>query len=311
MKDKEFLVAILMGTYNGEKFLEEQLDSLEAQEYSNWILYVSDDGSTDGTLDILKRYQKKWGDNKLKIMNGPKAGFCRNFLSLTKNEDIKADYFAWSDQDDIWLPEKLSHALELLAPFGQKTPVLYCTRTTLVNENDIVFGESPLMAVQPPSFSNALVQSLAGANTMVFNIPSRELIGLGYPFNPISHDWWAYQIICGTGGQVIYDFKSTLHYRQHGQNIIGSNSGIFALLQRIKKAFHGRYTEMNNQNLKGLSQLSDKLTNKNYHILNMFSKVRTELSLFQRIKIIKIYNFYRRSIFQQISMFVGFILKKI
>ena len=108
-------VAILLGTYNGEKFLEAQLDSLEAQSVTNWTLYVSDDGSTDATLDIIHRYQSKWGTDKIRYRLGPQKGFAQNFLSLACDTSIKADYYAFCDQDDVWLPEKLSIALEHIA----------------------------------------------------------------------------------------------------------------------------------------------------------------------------------------------------
>lgn len=91
------LVAILMGTMNGARFLSEQLDSLELQTHKNWILIASDDGSTDDTLIILKAYQAKWPDGKLMIKEGPKSGFCANFQSIACDPGIKADYYAFCD----------------------------------------------------------------------------------------------------------------------------------------------------------------------------------------------------------------------
>ena len=102
-----YSVAILLGTYNGERFLEAQLDSLESQTARHWKLYVSDDGSTDATLDIIQRYQSKWSADKIQYQLGPQKGFAQNFLSLACDPDIKADYFAFCDQDDVWLPEKI------------------------------------------------------------------------------------------------------------------------------------------------------------------------------------------------------------
>ena len=105
MNSSQPSVAILMATFNGEKFLAEQLDSLQIQTISNWRLYVSDDGSSDGTMDIIKRYQVLWGADKLQYRPGPQKGFAQNFLSLACDPDIKADYYAFCDQDDVWLPE--------------------------------------------------------------------------------------------------------------------------------------------------------------------------------------------------------------
>ena len=113
-------IAVLMGTYNGAEFLPEQLASLAAQTHTNWRLWVSDDGSSDATPGILRRYQEAWGENKLSILAGPRRGFQANFLELTAQPEISADYYAWADQDDVWLPEKLARALECLQPFGSE-----------------------------------------------------------------------------------------------------------------------------------------------------------------------------------------------
>ena len=124
-------VAVLMATYNGAEFLSEQLDSLAVQTHGNWRLWVSDDGSADATIDILRRYQKVWREDRLILLSGPGRGFQANFLELTARPDISADYYAWSDQDDVWLPEKLARALERLEHLGPDRPALYCGRTIL------------------------------------------------------------------------------------------------------------------------------------------------------------------------------------
>lgn len=105
------LVAILLCTYNGARFLAEQLESLEYQTHQNWVVIASDDGSTDLTLEILQQYQAKWPSGKLTIRGGPQKGFSQNFLSLACDPEIKANYYAFCDQDDVWLPEKLEIAV--------------------------------------------------------------------------------------------------------------------------------------------------------------------------------------------------------
>lgn len=187
--NREALVAILMGTKNGGRFLAEQLDSLEAQTHNNWVLIASDDGSTDDTIKILRDCQAKWPVGRLIIKDGPKRGFCINFLSLACDPDIEADYYAFCDQDDVWLPNKLSVAIkhiranELDAP-NNSIPFLYCSRTIHVAENLRRNGRSPLF-VFPPSFRNALVQSLAGGNTMVFNHQAKVLLEKGGSLYPL------------------------------------------------------------------------------------------------------------------------------
>jgi glycosyltransferase involved in cell wall biosynthesis len=300
-----------MGTFNGEKFLEEQLESLESQTYKNWTLFASDDGSTDQTIVILEKYRQKWGAKKLSISKGPQKGFCQNFLSLTDNLEIETDYYAWADQDDIWVPEKLDQALYFITPYEQNIAALYCGRTILINEMNLCFGLAPRRVIPPPSFSNGLVQSLAGANTMLFNRPARELIRKGLELAPVSHDWWAYQIISGTGGKVIYDPQSTLLYRQHGNNIIGSNRSNFALISRIRKAWNKSFREMNNANINALSQLENELNKNSLNILNYFKNIRHKITLSQYYNIIKNKYLYRRSLFQQFSLYIGILFNKI
>ena len=99
-------VAILMGTYQGALFLPEQLDSIRRQTYSNWSLWVSDDGSTDETLDLVRSFGESV-PSPVHILNGPRRGFIRNFLTLVCNPNINAAYFAFSDQDDVWHSDKL------------------------------------------------------------------------------------------------------------------------------------------------------------------------------------------------------------
>jgi glycosyltransferase involved in cell wall biosynthesis len=98
-------VAILLATYNGGKYLASQLESLELQVHQNWFVIASDDGSSDNTLKILEEYQDRWPEGKLTIRIGPQQGYCMNFLSMTCDNSISADFYAFCDQDDVWLPK--------------------------------------------------------------------------------------------------------------------------------------------------------------------------------------------------------------
>ncbi len=168
-------VAVLMGTFNGERFLAEQLDSLAAQTHPDWELWASDDGSKDNTLAILEAYRAKWGGERLTVLRGPARGLATNFLSLACKSGIQADYYAYSDQDDIWEPDKLSRAVSWLERMPPSEPALYCSRTMLVDAAGKEMGLSELHA-RPPCFANALVQNIAGGNTMVFNNAARNLL---------------------------------------------------------------------------------------------------------------------------------------
>ncbi len=123
-------VAILMGTFNGEKFLREQLDSIATQTHQNWVVVASDDGSCDATLEILRDYQKRWGPERIEIRNGPQKGFAQNFLSMACDPRIKADFYAFCDQDDVWLPEKLAVAIDHIETNANLNhPYVFCGRS--------------------------------------------------------------------------------------------------------------------------------------------------------------------------------------
>ncbi len=150
-------VAILMCTKNGAAFLDEQLKSIADQMHTNWTLVVSDDGSTDTTIDILRHFADSHVQ-KTVVRSGPGKGVCANFLSLATDPTIAADYFAFSDQDDVWYEDKLDRALAWLATVPDSVPALYCGRTELVSNDGRSCGFSPLFA-RPIAFRNALIQS--------------------------------------------------------------------------------------------------------------------------------------------------------
>ncbi len=272
-------VAIFLCTYQGQKFLEDQLRSFEVQTHQNWEVWASDDGSKDKTLSILEAFQNRWGKSKLSIHSGPAKGFVANFLSLTCRADVDADFFSYSDQDDIWEANKLERAVTWLKSIPETVPALYCARTKLVDINNTEIGLSPLFA-KPPSFQNALMQSIAGGNTMVFNKAARDLlVEAGEDISVISHDWWAYIVITGCGGRVFYDSVPTLRYRQHGNNLIGMNSSLGAKLKRIKMLFAGEFRKFNDENISAILKLQKYFPDQNSTVLNCLIWARKKLLL--------------------------------
>lgn len=274
-------VAILLGTFRGQQYLAEQLSSFAAQSYSNWEVWASDDGSTDDTLAILERFKGEWPAGRLSIQAGPGKGFVANFLALTCNPNIQADYYAYSDQDDVWESDKLGRALQWLETVPANIPALYCARTRLVDSENQEIGFSPLFG--NPRFANALVQSIAGGNTMVFNNAARALLRqAGTELPVIFHDWWTYLAVTGCGGKVFFDPVPTLRYRQHGTNVIGVNLSWRARLQRMRKLWQGQHRKWNADNIAALRKLEHRLTPENREILNQFSLAR-ERSLIPRL----------------------------
>jgi len=303
-------VAILMCSYNGESFLAEQLESFQQQSHRDWTVYVSDDGSQDRTLDILQATTTQWEAGRLQVFDGPGRGFVANFLSLTCRADIHADYYAWADQDDIWKHEKLEKAIAWLKSIPENVPALYCGRTELISETGLPFGFSPKFALAP-HFSNALVQNIGGGNTMVFNHATRALLQeAGDKLNVPSHDWWAYQLISGVGGAVHYDPVPTVLYRQHDENVVGTNSNWWARIKRLRMAFGGLFYEWNTLNIKALGTMRHRLTQEHLVKLDQFKAAR-EQPLFSRILGFKRAGLYRQTVFGNLGLILATLLKKI
>ena len=303
-------VAILMCTYNGEAFLEKQLDSIQNQDYKNWTLYVNDDGSKDNTLNILKSYQKKWGKQKLIIRRGPQKGFCQNFLQIISDPKIKAHFYFLSDQDDVWMPHKISHALKFLTKLDPLKPKLYCARTTYISSDaKKILGYSDLF-LKRPSFENALIQSLAGGNTMAFNNRLKR-IAQKYPkADVVSHDWWLYILNEVSGGKTFYDTESTILYRQHSGSLIGANTGLIAKLRRLRMLINGTYRHYNTRHLEVFAKLNLKGLSRNIKLIDQFH-IRRDKPLKVRWQMIHQLGLYRQTWDGHLALYLGAILHKL
>ena len=307
-------LTILMATYNGERFLQDQLDSFSRQSFVDWDLWVSDDGSSDSTKIILNNYALEHKEQHLVcIIDGPRQDFVQNFLNLTCSCKSESEFFAFSDQDDIWENDKLQRAINWLETVSPDTPALYCSRTEIVDEDARPTTPptySQLMKVAP-SFSNALVQSIAGGNTMVFNKAAKQLIEFfGGSIDVPSHDWWVYLLITGVGGKVYYDPVSTLLYRQHRKNVVGSNKSLGAKFVRLKKFLDGSYKSYNEKNVYYLCKCSHLLTNENQERLAFFCKARNSSTL-QRLKKLKKSRARRNGFLFNVALWIGVVIGKI
>jgi glycosyltransferase involved in cell wall biosynthesis len=303
-------VAILMCTYNGQDFLEQQLQSIAAQSHSQWKVVVSDDGSDDDTLPIIQRYQASWGRDKVSVRSGPKRGFAANFLSLVCRADIEADYFAYSDQDDVWEPAKLDTALNWLKSVPSSVPALYCSRTRLVDAQNKGIGLSQLFS-KPPCFANALMQNIAGGNTMVFNAAARALLlEAGQDVQVVAHDWWTYLVITGCNGRVLYDPNPTVLYRQHETNLVGVNGSLKARLMSVRLLLAGKLIDWNDRNIDALLNLQHRLTPENREIAELFTSARQRL-LLPRLVGLKRSGIYRQTWLGNLGLLIVAIFRKI
>jgi len=302
-------VAILMATKDGAAFLSEQLQSIAQQTHANWSLIVSDDGSTDATADIVARFAREH-PQRVRLVNGPRQGVCANFMSLATNPTIEADYFAFSDQDDIWHPDKLRRALDWLSTIPDDVPGMYCGRTELMSADGRCYGLSPLFK-RAPSFQNALVQSLGGGNTMVFNRATKKLLERVGPLAVVLHDWWVYQLVSAAGGMIRYDPQPMLKYRQHERSLIGSNLGPRARFARIRMMLGGRFRLWNTTNIAALRRIPTELVKpQNGEVISLFGKATTA-PLPARLAYLRRSGVYRQSLIDNLGMFAAAIIKRI
>jgi len=273
-------IAVLLGTFNGARFLEEQLESLAAQDAARVDIYASDDGSTDGTLAIIERWRAKWAKGKFEISVGPGKGFSENFrgLAIAAGERADADFVAFCDQDDIWDTDKLAAAVAALSEAADR-PAVYFSRTRLIDARGRPYGVSPLFRRQP-GFRNAVVQSIGGGNTMVLSARGIALFAESARRTPfVAHDWWGYIIVSGAGGYVWYDPEPHIAYRQHDANSVGSNVGMRARLKRLRRQFGGAFAGWNTTNTAALGKCLDLLSAEARAILAEFTAMRRTRSL--------------------------------
>jgi glycosyltransferase involved in cell wall biosynthesis len=271
-------IAILLCTYNGARFLPQQLASFEAQDLTNWRLYVSDDGSTDGTQALLEDFRNKHGAEKVQLREGPRRGFVANFLSLICAPSVDGAFYALSDQDDVWHPNKLARAQAFLAVGPADVPALYGSRARLIGEDGAEIGLSPLFHT-PLTFRHALVQNFAMGHTMMFNrAAQRVLARIGADVKPAVHDWWIYLAITALGGTVLYDPEPTVDYRIHGRNLIGTNPDRLRRAKMLLQRFKG----WNDANVAALARIEGAMPEENRKVFELFRNSR-KLSLVPRV----------------------------
>jgi len=290
------IVDILMGTYNGAEFLNAQLESLCDQSYQSWKLTVSDDGSVDGTKDIVTKFANRV-DQTVTLKQGPLQGFSKNFITLVRDLPDECEAVMFADQDDIWLPEKISKAVAALETTSSNRPLLYGSASLIWNAATDRKKMSQRQR-REPGFLNALVENFATGNTMLLNAAAvRELRDASRVIsNVYAHDWWAYALITGVGGQVIYDSTSTLLYRQHQGNEIGAGETFLKRQLRNLSVADGRYRKKVGQTVNALTLVQSKLTEENRQLLQKFSRARDARTPVDRLLRMMRTGVYRQSL---------------
>jgi hypothetical protein len=215
-------VAILLSTYNGESFLLAQLRSYLSQTHDDWTLHWRDDGSTDASARMVRRFAAEVGNGRCIFPD--EAGHRQatsSFLKLLRAaRRSNAAYFAFSDQDDVWLPEKLARGVAALDRVSGAEPALYCAGR-IVADAELRRQYVPDGLHRPPGFPAALTQNIAPGCTMMLNRAATDLVLGSQPPNATWHDWWCYIMVAAAGGHVLIDHTATVLHRQHGNNLVG------------------------------------------------------------------------------------------
>lgn len=231
-------IAVIVSTFNGEKYLDEQMQSILAQHFSMPVemsIFVRDDGSTDGTCSLLSKYM---GSN-FEVIKGENRGVCASFLSALEFVPDSFDYIALCDQDDVWHDDKLDRAISVLSDCDHSVPQLYCSEYIFCDAELNPIGRSSLNK-RGVCFDNLLFENVCSGNTMVMNRTLRRLASALGGDGVYCHDWWLAQLAAAIG-VIHYDRKFySLDYRRIGENASPTGSGALHLLRyRFTKFIQG------------------------------------------------------------------------
>ncbi|MFI3730995.1 glycosyltransferase family 2 protein [Vagococcus fluvialis] len=286
-------VAILMSTYNGEKFISEQIESIIAQSFVDWNLYIRDDGSLDETVNIIKKYERE--NENIFFINSEQdgnIGVISSFLFLL--DSVQSDFYMFADQDDVWLKDKIKKVYKLHEYSTE--PLLVYSNLKLVDSNLNSLGNNMIEAnklSKKIELRNLLTQNSVTGCTMFFNNSLKTELQKTSDFkDALMHDWWI-ALIAQTRGKIIFLDEPTILYRQHENNVVGSKSSI----SRIFKGYGLK--EMTSAVLKTKEQAKafyhvykndisskDEILIKNY--LELF-----EVNIFKKMKILKNNKYYK------------------
>lgn len=283
-------VQILLSTYNGEKYLGEQLDSILNQkgDFSLKIL-VRDDGSKDGTLDILEKYSKKI---EMQIIRGENIGVNKSLKELFMNCDTDCEYFSISDQDDVWLETKIQTAIESLSKNKNKLK-MFASRSLVTNINMNIIGKT-----QDPgdrvSYYNAMVQNVCPGHTQVFNKDVLLKLRKNYSENIFVIDWWIYLLVSSMG-EITFDRRCFVKHRQHGLNSAGYELNFWKKLKK-RISFLNKYKKSPvSEQLKSFFEIYKDQMKKEYRIEteNFFNSQRNVLVRIKYILFSKVFRYGR------------------
>ncbi|HGI3641858.1 TPA: glycosyltransferase family 2 protein [Streptococcus agalactiae] len=271
-------VNILMATYNGEKFLAQQIESIQKQTFKEWNLLIRDDGSSDKTCDIIRNFTAK--DSRIRFINENEhhnLGVIKSFFTLVNYE--VADFYFFSDQDDVWLPEKLSVSLEAAKHKASDVPLLVYTDLKVVNQELNILQDSMIRAQSHHANTTLLpelTENTVTGGTMMINHALAEKWFT--PNDILMHDWFL-ALLAASLGEIIYLDLPTQLYRQHDNNVLGARTmdKRFKILREGPKSIFTRYWKLIHDSQKQASLIVDKygdiMTANDLELIKCFIKI--------------------------------------
>lgn len=305
------MIDILLASYNGEKYIAEQIESILNQTYKDWFLYIKDDCSTDNTVNIINAYEKRYKDKiKVVVSDKPTGSAKNNFFSMLQYS--KSDYIMTCDQDDVWIPEKIEityNKMKEAENAYKDIPILVHTDLKVADENLNIISDSLLKMQNLDSsrdkLNNLLVQNIVTGCTVMVNRKLLDYIKT-IPKYAIMHDWWM-ALIAASLGKIEFIEKPTVFYRQHKYNDVGAknvNSANYILkrlsnINDIKKSISDTYIQ-SEEILNSLGNLIDK---NNHLIVNQYS-LMTKFNKLKKILILLKYKLWKNSLVRVLGQII-------
>ena len=255
-------VCILMSTYNGEKYIKEQIESLLKQRDINVKIIVRDDGSSDSTTDILEDFKNK---GILEWYSGKNLKSAKSFYDLIMKAP-QSKYYAFCDQDDVWSEDKLKKAVDMLKNSPENKPAVYSCPLALVDENLNAIVNNRKDKYSSETGACLISNNVAGC-TMVFNQALLNMLRIHIPEKMTMHDDWAYKVAVFTGADVYRDSKSYIKYRQHSNNVIGAQTKISSKIKRRLKRIKDKKNVRLNQLIEIYDVYKDFMPEKNKELV--------------------------------------------
>ena len=310
-------VLILMATYQGERFMEEQLDSFGAQVHQAWELLIADDGSNDQTCTLIAKTMKKaslcrypWA-----LIDGPRKGAAANFLYLLSQAHKRiadgrsmASFIALADQDDVWLPSKLSAALTALQAVPDGQAALWCSAVKYWGNNSRKQNNQRSLSPQRPlSFSNALVQNMVRGNTILLNRSALDvLVSTESELPVVMHDWWLYLLMSACGARLLYCDEPTVLSRQHSSNAVGAAASWPDRIKRFRFMLQGGFARWNRCHMTRLNRLArdhpSRLEPQALEKIAQFDCMIHATNSLERLRLLQKGGFYRQTAAENLSL---------